>query len=206
MRFTQPPYPTVFFSEKIVVKCNECNGVGIVKTTLGKYITPFPLNHKSTFTCTSCGVIKKHSKEWHGYYQGFLTIPCGSCGSKIVYTTKPEKKITETTQIQCEICKKVKDYQLVWYRYRKDKSIDPYFGLDLWLQINFKNHFLWVYNLEHLKYLKEYVASKLREDNDRHKYSMITNLPQWIKSAKNRDALIKKLHTLEKEIQKINRP
>jgi hypothetical protein len=60
-----------------------------------------------------------------------------------------------------------------------------------------------LYSLKHLKYLKEYVAAKLREDNDRHKYSMITNLPQWIKSAKNREAILKKLSKLEVEINKI---
>ena len=112
MRFTQPPYPTVFFSEKIIVKCNECSGVGVVSTKLGTYTIPFPHDHKSTFTCTSCGTIKKHSKDWHGYYQGFLTIPCGSCGSKIVYTTKPEKKITETTKIKFHACKKTTINQL----------------------------------------------------------------------------------------------
>ncbi|WP_417857612.1 hypothetical protein [Xanthomarina gelatinilytica] len=204
MRFTQPAYPTVFFSEKIFAKCNQCNGVGIVKTKLGKYIIPFPHNHKSTFSCTNCGTIKKDSKEWHGYFQGFLSISCGYCGSGIVHSTKPVKTTTKTTQLKCGVCKKEKEYQLKWYRYRKDKSIDPYFGLDLWLQVNFKSHFLWIYNLEHLKYLKEYVASKLREDNDRHKYSMITNLPQWIKSAKNRDAILKKLNILEKEIKRIS--
>ena len=203
MRFSQPPYPTAFFSEKIIVTCNECNGVGVVKSKLGKSILPISHKNESIFSCTSCGTIKKNSKDWYGSFQGFLSIPCGYCGSSIVHTTKPVKTPTKTTQIKCEACKKENEYSLKWYRYRNDKSIDPYFGLDLWLQINFKDHFLWVYNLEHLKYLKEYVAAKLREDNDRHKYSMITNLPQWIKSSKNREAILKKLSKLEAEIHKI---
>lgn len=203
MRFSQPAYPTVFFSDKILVKCNTCSGVGMVKTKFGKYTIPFPIDHESVFSCNQCGLVKKHSIDWYGLYQGFLSINCGFCGSGIFYTSKPTKNKTPKTSIICGTCKKEKEYELKWFKYRKDTSVDPYFGLDLWLQINYKDHFLWVYNLEHLQYLKEYVASTLREDNDRHKYSMITNLPQWIKSAKNRDSILKKLNKLQREIEQI---
>jgi len=59
-----------------------------------------------------------------------------------------------------------------------------------------------MYNIDHLDYLKEYVEAKLREDDARHKYSMITNLPQWVKSSKNRDIIVKRLNKLKSEFEK----
>ncbi len=66
-----------------------------------------------------------------------------------------------------------------------------------------KDKIIWFYNMDHLEYLNDYISSKLREDDGRHKYSMITNLPQWIKSAKNRDLILKKMHRLEIEFNKV---
>jgi len=72
----------------------------------------------------------------------------------------------------------------------------------LCLQTDIKGKIIWFYNIDHLKYLKDYIASKLREDDGRHKYSLITNLPQWIKSAKNRNLILKKIDRLENEFNK----
>jgi transcription elongation factor Elf1 len=200
MRFTKLAYPTVYFSERIWVRCPDCDDIGLVETKLGKYTIPFPHDHKSTFNCKKCGLTKESDQEWFGYYQGFCGRGCGFCGSKISYTTEPTKKTYHHITIKCDVCKKEKNYRLKWYRYKEDKPTDPYFGLELWLQTNVKDNTLWIYNIEHLSYLREYVASKLREDDNRHKYSMITNLPQWIKSAKNRELILKKLDNFEKEL------
>ncbi len=202
MRFTQPAYPTVYFSEKILVKCPDCGSVGHIDTELGKYTIPFPHNHKSIFNCSSCGLKKETNEKWYGYCQGFVGRSCGFCGSQINYTSEPTKRPYESVTIKCQSCNREKDYELKWYRYKEEKPTDPYFGLDLWLQTDIKDKILWVYNIDHLTYLKDYIASKLREDDGRHKYSMITNLPQWIKSAKNRDLILKKLDRLEKKLEK----
>lgn len=78
-------------------------------------------------------------------------------------------------------------------------ATNPYVGCTLWISFNFKDQVLWLYNPDHLDDRKEYIESKLRNDNDRHKYSTITNLPKWVKSSKNRDTLANKLSMLKKK-------
>ncbi|RKD90466.1 hypothetical protein [Mangrovibacterium diazotrophicum] len=202
MRFTQPAYPTVYFSDKIWVKCPDCGDIGLVETEFGQYTIPYSRHHTSTFSCTKCGSTKKSDEKWFGYVQGFVGRSCGFCGSQISYTTEPTKAPFDSVTIKCNSCKKAKDYSLNWYRYKENMPTDPYFGLELWLQIDIKDKILWLYNIDHLNYLKNYVASKLREDDGRHKYSMITNLPQWIKSAKNRDLILKKIDRLKNEMNR----
>lgn len=202
MKFDKPAYPTVYFSEKIWVKCPKCSEPAVVKTELQSYTIPFPRRYKSVCNCNYCGYQELNNEEWFGYYQGFVNRSCKTCGSRISTSTEPTKKPYLHSDIICEACNSKRTYELKWYRYRKDRTTDPYFGFDLWLQTNIKNNVLWLYNLDHLEYLKEYIESKLREDNSRHKYSMITNLPQWIKSNKNRDTIVKKLNQLKLEFQK----
>ena len=76
-------------------------------------------------------------------------------------------------------------------------------GYELWLQADVKGNILWVYNQEHLSYLRDYISAKLRDVDGRHKYSLIANLPQWVKDAKNRDTIVKKLNKLEQQLTKI---
>jgi len=204
MRFTQPAYPTVYFSTLIWVRCPNCNMAAKVETNLGKLTIPEPQQHQSTLKCSGCGLIKTHNELWYGLYQGHLSIACGFCGSHLNYTTKPSKNIKTKAAITCEVCNNEKEYALQWYKFKQDFTIDPYFGLDLYLQVNIKENVLWVYNIDHLKYLRHYVSSTLREGYGRHKYSLITNLPQWVKSAKNRELIVKKLDFLEKECTNLN--
>lgn len=62
-----------------------------------------------------------------------------------------------------------------------------------------KNNVLWGYNTKHLEYIKIYIKATLREDNNRNKYSLIANLPQWMLSSKNRETVVKKIDKLIKE-------
>lgn len=202
MKFSQPAYPTVYFSEKIWVKCPKCAEPALVSSEPRKYSIPFPPNHQSKCTCSSCGFHQTGNDKWDGYLQGFISQSCSHCGSKVCHSTEPTKKSYKSSNVTCETCQQTREYELVWYRYRAEKPTDPFFGFDLWLQTTIKENTLWLYNLEHLNYLRDYVNAKLREDNGRHKYSMITNLPQWIKSSKNRDLIIKKLNKLEEDFRK----
>jgi hypothetical protein len=74
---------------------------------------------------------------------------------------------------------------------------DPFMGLDVWLQSNFKQYFFWAYNYAHLNYLENYIAAKLRERNNRKHMTMVEKLPLFIKSAKNREDLLKLIAKLK---------
>ncbi|UTW61274.1 hypothetical protein KFE98_14800 [bacterium SCSIO 12741] len=199
MKFSKPPYPTSFFSDEIWVNCPKCANPAIVKTELPKYIVPTVLNAKSICHCSHCGFIEKDNEKWFCSWVGFIKRACGHCGSPISNLTDPTKKPYPKSEVTCDSCQTTRSYENQWLPHFQGEATDPYFGFPLWLQTAFKEHTLWVYNLRHLDYLKEYVESTLREDDQRFKYSMITNLPKWVKTQKNREKLSRKLTQLKKE-------
>ncbi|WP_050183896.1 hypothetical protein [Domibacillus robiginosus] len=80
-------------------------------------------------------------------------------------------------------------------------AFDWYFGYPLYLQTHCCGHTLWAYNQEHLQYLKSYIAAELRE-NQPYYLSVESRLPFWMKSAKNRNAVLKAIEKLEQKINK----
>ncbi|PSL00070.1 hypothetical protein CLV63_102196 [Murinocardiopsis flavida] len=75
---------------------------------------------------------------------------------------------------------------------------DPFFGLPLWLQRPCcGGRILWAYNTAHVDVLEQYVAARLRE---RHSWtgsgSLLEHLPAWMKSAGNRDDVLRALRAL----------
>ena len=72
------------------------------------------------------------------------------------------------------------------------EPVDPYFRLPLWLQANCCGKLLWAYNAEHLDLLESYVGARLRERRATPgSMSMLARLPAWLKSAKNRDTILR---------------
>lgn len=76
-------------------------------------------------------------------------------------------------------------------------NFDWYFRLPLWLQISCCGKTLWAYNEKHLDFLENYVKAKLRERKPNTNKSLASRLPQWIKSAKNRDEVLKTIEKLK---------
>jgi len=84
----------------------------------------------------------------------------------------------------------------------KENPTDGYFGFDLWLKTSCVGHSLWAFNIKHLEFLESYVSAKLREREEGEKFgwhnsSLASRLPKWIKSSKNREALLKALNELK---------
>jgi hypothetical protein len=83
--------------------------------------------------------------------------------------------------------------------------LDPYFGLPLWLQGNFRGRVLWAYNAAHLRLIEAYVGASLREHRRReglgwHNRSLVNRLPKWLKSGKNRDGLLRVISRLKESV------
>lgn len=74
-------------------------------------------------------------------------------------------------------------------------ATDPYFRLPLWLQTETGHGRAWAYNLQHLELLRQFVAASLRERDPWYehgrKMTYVARLPAWIKSAKNRDEVLR---------------
>ena len=86
---------------------------------------------------------------------------------------------------------------------RIELGLDPYFDLDLLLRVNFRDKILWFYNLRHLEYIERYLQAAIRErSKDAGNNSLISRLPAWIKEAKSRDDLLKKISQLKKAVIK----
>jgi rubredoxin len=75
---------------------------------------------------------------------------------------------------------------------------DPWFGLPLWLQADFRGHTVWAFGAEHLQVLRDFVAAHLREHRPLSgaAMSMLERLPAWMTSAKNRDGVVAVLDRL----------
>ena len=104
--------------------------------------------------------------------------------------------------VTCAQCGQTREYkpthtkaQLI-YKDNGDAT-DLHFNLPLWLQDTVKSDLFWAYNYEHLDYLKRYITAKVRERASPTYMTLIARLPNFIKSAKNREALLKLIEKLE---------
>lgn len=83
---------------------------------------------------------------------------------------------------------------------------DWYFGLPLWLQTPCCGDILWAFNEEHLRFLESYVTATQRTKFDakgqRRNGTMASRLPFWMKSAKNRDEVVKGILRLKGMLEK----
>ncbi|WP_416961573.1 hypothetical protein [Streptomyces sp. Agncl-13] len=70
----------------------------------------------------------------------------------------------------------------------------------LWLRTGTRHGELWAYNLQHLDLIRRFVAADLRERapwyDTGQKMTLVARLPAWIKSAKNRDEVLRTVDRL----------
>lgn len=203
--FDKPYFPLDHFSYEVFVRCPNCNGKGKVTTAMEGYF--YERNKSAKFNCLDCGQTSPSEEEWFGYYIGYIGFDykgraCGHCGSvfqKVFEKTQAPYKIGLA---KCPVCKQEREYEINWYRYKGETPTDPFFGLDLFFQKEVKNGLLWIYNLEHLSYLREYINSTIRKREAVGQSSMVAKLPAFIISSKNKDTITKQLNAFEKEIRK----
>jgi hypothetical protein len=77
-----------------------------------------------------------------------------------------------------------------------DQARDAYFGLPLWLQAPYAKHVLWAWNVWHLDFVERFVGADLRERTPNVNISLASSLPQWLKSAKHRDEVLRAIRRL----------
>ena len=92
------------------------------------------------------------------------------------------------------------------------RELDAWYEqLELWLQMPCCGETLWAYNQEHLDFLEQYVAATLRERTRKdgttlsqtaaRNSTLASRLPAWIKSAKNRDEVLKCISKLRRMLE-----
>ncbi|MET0422426.1 MAG: hypothetical protein ABW046_01030 [Actinoplanes sp.] len=68
--------------------------------------------------------------------------------------------------------------------------VDPFFRRPVWRRTKVRGHVLWAFNREHLDMLADFVAADLRGRGAGGNRTVISRLPLWMKSAKNRDDVL----------------
>lgn len=143
-------------------------------------------------------------KSWKHFTSLFLVV-CPKCKSqsKVVFKNENSKELNQLflpRRLICIHCGFTKEWEgnLV----NKHIHYDWYFGLPLWLSISCCNEQLSFFNYEHLNYIEHYIHAPLRE-RTRGKYgwvnqSIVSRLPRWMKSHKNRDRIIHAIDNLKK--------
>lgn len=144
----------------------------------------------------------------------FLVV-CPKCQAmaKVVPLDTDQTDITKRCKLVCPSCglsKVDRKTMLGWVQFGGDPdpesvliggAFDWYFKEPLWLQTECCGNVLWIYNEKHLDFVESYVSASLRPRIPGSNQSMASRLPQWIKSAKNRENV---LHGLKKLREKLD--
>lgn len=191
--FQDVPHHTFSFSSDIVVVCPKCGKPGTVHFNKER--------GTALFQCESCYM--KRETTPCGNFDFEVTAQCTSTGRYFRTPVPAEKIHGQKIRVRCPYCEEfvigdVSDQrswrQIVWERSRYAE--DPYFHYPLYFQASFKGKTVWALNREHLQYLIDYLSADLRYRTMR---SQSDTLPTFMKTAKNRDGIVKVLTGLQKK-------
>lgn len=137
-------------------------------------------------------------------------VTCPKCeGCAVVFKENKDKSIAFTTNIiSCQHCGFHGDSKRSNAICRDSTIFDWHEdNLPLWLQAVCGENTLYAFNPKHLAIIEGYVSAKLREritneDGCPSNGSMISRLPAWIKSAKNREDILKAINKLWLMVEK----
>lgn len=139
------------------------------------------------------------------HFADHFLVECPACSkmAKVVPGESFPDVLNKKRDLVCRHC----GYSKTWspsgsLRLYHDR--DWYFGQPLWLQIDCCGNRLWAFNLEHLRYIKDFVKADIRKKTRDTEYgwmnkSLISRLPKWIKSGKNREEILKAIKKLEEK-------
>jgi Zn-finger protein len=130
-----------------------------------------------------------------GAFSDKILVVCPKCSLKAEVISQEDKDAILT----CYNCHFVANKPNLSNENRFSATTDYWFGQKLWLQVSFKNELLWFHNYEHMDYVKNYIQAGIRERNNREYFILVEKLPQFIKSAKNRDKLLNLIEKLERK-------
>ena len=158
-----------------------------------KYIHEFA--DKFLVACPKCSgraeVVLAENIDFNPSNHLFLSrkIICSNCG----YSKRKESS-SGITQTLFSTQKDTSSYVVI------GGNFDWYFQESLWLQVECCGETLWAYNKAHLEFIENYVAATLRTRAPNINKSLASRFPQWIKSAKNRDEILKAISKLKEKL------
>jgi len=199
--------PLPSFADTVIAVCPDCGGPAVSKNP-SLYSIPFR-PQDARIQCLRCTFSRKGEKGlWFGPSTDVAKDRCPKCGFKWLVSTRSRRYRSARQKLtigaECPACQTRLEMPVRSHKKPfSGEAIDPVFGLPLWLQTPCCGHTIWAYNRRHLTQLQAYVAATLRERVPSGRWTMFTRLPQWIKSAKNREAVMRSLHRLELKLRKV---
>lgn len=141
-----------------------------------------------------------------GYLDEILvTCPkCGAAGRIAAFDGAPAQSTGHFAprRFQCSGCHHRTESRGGMVAFRADAR-DPYLGLPLRLQAPTRHGVLHAYNAAHLDWIEGFVAAGLRErriGDGMANRSIASRLPAWVKSAKNRDDVVRALARMRRRL------
>jgi hypothetical protein len=210
-RFVDDGVPLGWYRKEVFCVCPNCGGPALA---CGEFRSTIPSRIETArVQCLRCSFnrdLGRNDIEWKGPVIGMVCQRRSNCGYKWltaeVWKERYSSRIKQTIRLECPACHEMSDLKLGWIedRYTR-RPFDPYFGFPLWLQAETCGQVLWAYNKDHLHAIRAYIGAAHRERAEDGKWSMMTRLPKWMKSARNRDALLKSIERLEGKLEAIRR-
>ena len=181
------------FTQVVLVECPQCKKRA--------YARKEKEQDDALLSCPDCHF---HRVDNNVRYNISLKAFCNNCAHPIVVERFMQKEAVEELHLTCPGCKHKECYRPKVTPIRISQSVnsgctDPWFGCELWLQAPFRSEVFWANNYEHLDYMRAYISAGLRERNMREFYTLVEKLPNFIKSAKNREKLVKLIDKLKKK-------
>lgn len=197
-RFNDIKYHTFSFLTDTVVVCPKCGKAGIVH---------FDKEHNSAlFQCESCYTKKENVPC--GSFAHEVTGQCTTTGRYFRMSSPRDKIHGQKIRVKCPYCEEFvigdvsdKRSPIVFEDIRHAE--DPFFHYPLYFQASFRGKRIWALNREHLQYLIDYLSADLRavesDFHEKHKTMRTQSdiLPTFMKTAKNRDGIVKLLTKLQ---------
>ncbi|WP_395502287.1 hypothetical protein [Ectopseudomonas mendocina] len=195
-RYTDQGFHLLHWAEQIEALCPQCSQAGLI---IGN---PHWRNWSAAFHCPSCThAMTTADDSWRGPVLGSGRRPCGSCGQQWVTFCSIFDEASQAPSVgrtNCQHCTAENEVTLTFSRAEPvDHAIDPFFGLELALKEETRHGTIWAYNAEHLYEREQFIAARLRE-NSTSKWSYFARLPSWVKSAKNREMVLKAIARLQR--------
>ncbi|QDQ02602.1 hypothetical protein FOH38_20295 [Lysinibacillus fusiformis] len=190
--FTYDFYSFTSRGNSVFVQCPKCTKSAQIKKIDNTYIVQ----------CENCTFRK--TKEEQYLVKAFAQGECKSCRRHVNIQLEDKDRHYRKLNKECPYCNalvkchiKINPTKVYSNEVSNAKGTDPIFLLDFYLLTNLgPNQPIWALNKSHLKYLIAYVSDKLRTKSFTGKTAS-HSLPAYIKLAKNRDDVLRKLKQLE---------
>lgn len=195
-------YHSFSILSNIAVVCPKCGKAGVVHLDREHGV--------ARFQCESCYTEKQTLPG--GRYAVEVIGQCTTTG-RFFRSAVPETKVRgQKIRIPCRFCGETVIGDVMDNRSRQPllfedikNAEDPYFHYPLYFQTSFRGRTIWALNREHLQYLIDYLSADLRtvapdfHEKNKTMRSQSDMLPAFMKTAKNRDGIVKAFIKLQKK-------